>query len=266
MATFLLPINVVIIRCLIVLSLSLAMLSIAKAADEHDAQPIVDVTLATGKHYSPFVDASLPDGGWSVSIVKGVLEEMSLSYSLTILPWERALKWTREDKLFATFPYVYSERRAKTLLYSNPINFVPVHMYVAKHADFSDIESLTNKRLCFPYDYALSTLEKEVVDKLSMTVNRVKDSTGCIRHVHKGWSDAGLINGHINADKLSLDNNLIKIFPKQIVAVPLSLVINKSRENAQAWMDQFNNALTIINNNGERALIDQQYYLLLNQH
>lgn len=224
------------------------------------------VKLATGTGYSPFVDSKLPEGGWSTSLVKQTFSKMNLLATVEVLPWNRALKWTQEGKFLATFPFVYSKQRAESFLYSDAINFVPVHMYVASNSPFTSPEQLQNKRLCFPFSYSLDSLEQGIVDKYQMTINRVKDGIGCVKHVQKGWSDAGLTNGYIHAEKLPKNTTngvTIVIFPEQLALVPLYLVISKDYSNAQQWIEEFNYAFGLLQKSGEKIATEKMYLELI---
>lgn len=249
--------------CLLIISIGLAMPSLAQQSILSNKGGL---KIATGAHYSPFVDDKLPQGGWSNAIVKRVLAEMSLRANLVILPWDRALKWTQDGKVFGSFPYVYSKQRAQHLLFSMAINYVPVHMYAAKASGFDSLMSLQGKRLCFPYDYSLSVIEQQIVTKFQMTVNRVKDGIGCIKHVQKGWSDAGLTNGYIDTSKLSSNHwqaKHIKVFKQQLALVPLYFVVGKHTSHAQQWIDEFNYALTGLEKSGELNRINSTYKNIL---
>ncbi|MEP1447553.1 MAG: transporter substrate-binding domain-containing protein [Paraglaciecola sp.] len=224
------------------------------------------VKLATGAGYSPFVDSKLPEGGWSASLVKQTFSKMNLLATIEVLPWNRALKWTQEGKFLAAFPFVYSKSRAESFLYSTAINFVPVHMYVASNSQFTSPEQLRNKRLCFPFSYSLDSLEQGIVDKYQMTINRVKDGIGCIKHVQKGWSDAGLTNGYIHAEKLpknDVSGVSIVIFPEQLALVPLYLLISKDYANAQQWVEEFNYAFGLLQKSGEQTATQKMYLELI---
>ncbi len=235
-----------------------ASLSDAKGSLSHSPS----IKIATGSHYSPYVDEKLPGGGWSTSIITRVLEGMSLKTDIMILPWDRALKWTIDGKVLGSFPFVYSKKRAEQLIFSMPINYVPVHMYVSKQSGFSSLDALSGKRLCFPLDYDLSSIESQIISKFSMTVNRVKDGIGCIKHVQKGWSDAGLINGYINTNKMSDSHwqaKHIHIFEQQLALVPLYFVVGKGTPNAQVWMDEFNFVLADLDASGELDQINLRF-------
>ena len=227
-----------------------------------EKNPIVDVKLATGGGYFPFVDSNIPVGGWSTKLVKQTVSKINVTTSIEILPWERALKWTNEGQFLGAFPFVYSELRAQEFLFSTPINYVPVHMYVSSQSSFKKPKDLTGKRLCFPLDYELGNSETDIVEKFRMTINRVKDGIGCAKHVQKGWSDAGLTNEYVQVNKLKLGSdqqNEIEILPEELALVPLHFVIPKTNINGQNWMDKFNHGFELLIKSGEKSKIDQQY-------
>lgn len=226
------------------------------------------VKLATGEGYSPYVDKNMPDGGWSISLIKQTFNKMNLDVSIEILPWKRALKWTEEGEFLGTFPFVFSEQRANEFIFSTPINHVPVHMYVSSQSNYSKPSDLMNKRLCFPLGYSLGIAVKSIIERYQMSVNRTKDGRGCVLHVQKGWSDAGLTNGHMQANKFVLDpklDNKIVILPEQLALVPLHLVIAKNTVNAQQWMEKFDHAFFLLGQSGEKSATDAQFIKLLEE-
>jgi polar amino acid transport system substrate-binding protein len=185
---------------------------------------------------------------------------MAVRANIEVLPWARALEWTKQQKILGAFPYVYSAKRAEELLFSDPINFVPVYLYVSKSSGIDSLTQLTGKSLCFPFDYSLSQLEEQVLKRFTMSVNLVKDGKGCIAHVQKGWSDAGLTNGYIDANKIKTnEQQALHVFPQQVALIPLHFVVGKQRQDAQLWMNEFNNALGIIAKNGKKQSIDKRF-------
>jgi polar amino acid transport system substrate-binding protein len=113
----------------------------------------------------------------------------------------------------------------------------------------------------------LDSLEQGIVDKFQMKINRVKDGIGCVKHVQKGWSDAGLTNGYIRANKLPKNEGVdisIVIFPEQLALIPLYLVIGKDYPNAKKWLAEFDYAYTLLQLSGEKAAEDQRYLDLIN--
>lgn len=221
------------------------------------------VKLATGKGYAPFVDEDLSAGGWSVDIVRHTFKQLSLDIQLDVLPWDRALKWTKDRKVLAAFPFVYSKLRAEQFLFSEPINYVPIHMYVAKDSGFLSIEQLKGKRLCFPLDYTIGSVEQAIFDKFEMIINRAKDGFACVKHVNKGWSDAGITNGYIDAARINIISDekvdSIRIFNELLGNTPLYLVISKQHPQGQKWIDEFNHGLKLLESSGKKSIIDKQH-------
>ncbi|MEP0356804.1 MAG: transporter substrate-binding domain-containing protein [Paraglaciecola sp.] len=219
------------------------------------------VKLATGEGYAPFVGENLLEGGWSVDVVKQTFKQLKLDMELEVVPWERALKWTQDKHVLAAFPFVYSEARAQQFLYSNPINYVPVHMYVAQNSDFLFIEQLKGKRLCFPFDYSIGAIEKIIIERFNMNVNRAKDGFACIQHVNKGWSDAGITNGYIDATRINAGSDekedSIRVFDELLGNIPLYLVISKQYPQGQKWIEEFNHGLKLLESSGKKSTIDK---------
>jgi polar amino acid transport system substrate-binding protein len=85
--------------------------------------------------------------------------------------------------------------------------------------------------------------------------------------VQKGWSDAGLTNGYIQADRLpinEINGNSIIIFPEQLALIPLHLVIGKRYPDALRWLQEFDHAFTLLQQSGEKAAEDKRFLDLIN--
>jgi polar amino acid transport system substrate-binding protein len=226
------------------------------------------IKIATGESYFPFVDSSFLLGGWSKALVEATFSLMSVEVSFEILPWDRGLKWTQEAKSLGAFPYIASKQRSEKFLYSLPINFVPVRLYVASDSVFNRIEDIQGKRLCIPHGYSIGKAEQTVIDQFAMTINRAKDGIGCVGQVQRGWSDAGLTNGYIQAIKLRHHTETeepIRIFPQALSSEPLYFLISKSYPDAQLWMDRFNQAFLQLAENGQKQQIDQLFLAALSK-
>lgn len=226
-----------------------------------------NANLVTGDTYFPYISDRLPNGGWSQSIVKAVFEKMGMSVKVDFLPWSRGYQWTLDGIYLGTFPYVYNEQRNQEFLFSNPINTVPMRIFVAANSDINNFDSLSRKLLCLPYGYNLDVTSLQFVEKLKITINRAKDAQGCAGQVLKGWSDFGLINGYFEDKELkarfrSMDN--VRILDQEFGQVSLHFIVSRTLPNANIYIDQFNSALLELESSGEKALIDKQFLTLLN--
>ena len=227
-----------------------------------------EVNVTTGEGYFPYIDSKLSSGGWSQALVEQTFLLMGLGINVEVLPWSRGLKWTQDAKFLGTFPYVYSAERAEHFLFSSAINYVPIHMYVAANSDFKQIEQMQGKRLCIPHGYTIGQAEQLIITQYAMTVNRARDAIGCIGHVRRGWSDAGLTNGYVSPTKLTGAENgaaPIVIFEQQLSSEPLYFLISKSYPNAEQWMEKFNLAFAQLAANGQKHTIDQQFLQSITQ-
>ena len=227
-----------------------------------------DTLLTTGASYFPYVDKNAQDGGWSVSLVKAVFKHMNTPIYIDILPWQRGYKWALEGKYQGTFPYVYTDERAKSFIYSKQINSIPVRIYTSKEMTVNTLADVTGARLCLPYGHSLSREQSAFIKAYKLSVQRAVDAGGCIVQVSKGWGEVGFTNGYLQDDHNSalfevLEN--VNIIDIPVATIPLYYIVSKELENAQAHIDKFNAALAFIEQSGERRQIDKQFEAIANQ-
>lgn len=217
------------------------------------------IRLATGQGYYPFVSASLPQGGWSQALVTQTFHRMGYEVDIHILPWSRGKMWTDEHRFLGTFPYVRSPKREQEYYFSVPINYIPVRFYVSRASNITDIQELSGKRLCLPYGYSDEFASGGIVDRLNLKINRVVDGAGCIGHVQRGWSDAGLTNSYVSLNELTntrlIDDKLL-VLPTEVEQVSVHFIISKSYPNGREWMDNFNQTFQQLSKDGTKAKID----------
>ncbi|MDO6567602.1 transporter substrate-binding domain-containing protein [Alteromonas sp. 1_MG-2023] len=233
-------------------------------AEQHE-RPLpldTDTLLTTGGSYYPYVDKKAHDGGWSVSLVKAIFRHMDTPIYIDNLPWQRGYKWALEGKYKGTFPYVYTEERAKLFVYSRQINSIPVRIYTSKDMVVNSLSDITGARLCLPYGHSLSKEQSEFIEKYKIAVQRAVNAGGCIAQVSKGWGEIGFTNGYLQGDHNSeLFNVLdeVNIIDIPVATIPLYYIVSRELEDAQAHIDEFNAALEFIERSGERLLIDDHY-------
>ncbi|GAB2674738.1 transporter substrate-binding domain-containing protein [Aliiglaciecola sp. 3_MG-2023] len=225
------------------------------------------VALTTGSNYYPYVDPKAMDNGWSVSIVEAVYQQMGKQIDIEILPWQRGYKWTAEGLYEGTFPYVYTEQRAKSFIYSKPINLIPVRIYTNKNKVVKSLAELHNARLCLPYGYSLSREQLELINKHQLVIQKAANAGGCLLQVAKGWSDLGFINGYLQSEnnaKLFDSLSKVNILKIPVANVPLFYIVSRQLKNAQQQIDQFNQGLAQLEQSGKRREIDEKFESFLN--
>ncbi|ALM90145.1 MULTISPECIES: substrate-binding periplasmic protein [Alteromonas] len=259
-------------KCVVVklILLCLGFSSYFSVAEQNPKPPLLDsdTLLTTGSSYFPYVDKNVQDGGWSVSLVKAVFKHMNTPVYIDILPWQRGFKWALEGKYQGTFPYVHTDERAKSFIYSKRINTIPVRIYTSKEMKVNTLADVTGARLCLPYGYSLSIEQSEFINAYKLSVQRAVDARGCIVQVSKGWGDIGFTNGYLQRDhnsKLLEVFDSVSIIDIPVATIPLYYIVSKELENAQAHIDEFNAALAFIEQSGERGQIDARFEAIANQ-
>ncbi|WP_438864251.1 substrate-binding periplasmic protein [Neptunicella sp.] len=221
--------------------------------------------VATGKDYPPFISERFPQGGWSQAIVAKVFEHMGRDIAVDILPWDRALMWAGQNQYLGIYPYVYSDARAAQFLYSDPINYFPIRLYVTKASGITRLEQLNGARFCLPYGYNLGHSDDSLYSQLHWKVSHAADIQGCQLQVQKGWSDASLFNGYMQLDSIENNNVELVVLDQDLGTVALHFLIAKSYPDASQWMQKFNVALAAITASGERAKIDRHFKQILSE-
>ena len=221
-----------------------------------------EIKLVSGDNYYPYADSSLPDGGWSFSIVKAVFEQLKQPYTIDVLPWKRGLLSTKRNQYHGAFPYVQNSERELDFLYSNPINVIPVRLIVGKHSNISSIDDLLKKKFCLPKGYSFSTNIEKKLKPYHLIIVNAKGSQGCLNQVKKGWSDVTFLNGYYNAAAIEQrygSKEYFVILPEVIDTVTLHLIVSKTSPQAKQLITVFNQSLSELKHIGIKARIDEQY-------
>ncbi len=77
--------------------------------------------LLVTSEYAPYTSELLPGRGFFVQIVDAVIRETGMEYEIRFYPWARCEEMVRNGEAWATFPYSFSEKRAKVYLFTEPI-------------------------------------------------------------------------------------------------------------------------------------------------
>lgn len=238
----------------------------AQLIETKETEPAV-YKLVTGDNYYPFVSSNVPQGGWSSAIIMAVFEKMQKPVHIDSLPWTRGFQWALEGQYRGTFPYVHTDERAKYFYYSEPINTVPVRIYVAAHSPITEISDLNKKTLCLPFGYRMDSWSKQFFASYNFIITHANNARGCASKVLKNWSDFGFINGYFSEQQLmtrfgSLDG--IRILEQKAGLIPLHFIVSKNIPGAQQLIKQFNRAFAELTTSGHIAKIDQAYINWLN--
>ena len=106
------------------------------------------VRLAVGE-WEPYVSQSLPENGFLARIITEAFALEGVKVELGFFPWARAKALAQQGEWDGTFPWIYSEQRAKKFFYTEPIIANPGVFFHLKSFDFqwhtySDLTGLSS--------------------------------------------------------------------------------------------------------------------------
>jgi len=231
------------------------------SAEQEVAPSFQSLKLATGDNYFPFADQNMPHNGWSAMVVGAVFKKLNRQAQINVLPWPRAYRWTKEGKYDAVFPYVYTEKRAKDMLYSQPINRIEVKLFVMAESDIKHVSQIHGKRFCMPKGFDFNPGPNHPLFRYKLIRTQAQGTSGCLNQVYKNWADLGFINAFYNQTIINKHfgfEHQIRIFPETVASVPLYLLVSKQHANAELLIQQFDQALKQLQDNGELNLIEKQ--------
>lgn len=123
------------------------------------------VQLVTGDNYPPYVDRDLDGGGWVTAGIKSALEKGGFHVEpLKWWPWKRGLEETRAGNTDGTFPWGYTDERARDVLYSKPLFFNSAYAWIRKGSEVSP-EKPPSRGFCLPLGYVEFGRTKDLVEK-----------------------------------------------------------------------------------------------------
>ncbi|SEL82257.1 amino acid ABC transporter substrate-binding protein, PAAT family [Colwellia chukchiensis] len=249
-------------QILIVLLLILMIYSgAAQALSTADSKArLSQVVLATGTHYSPFIDSRLPNGGWSSAIVKAVFQQLNITLTIKPLPWSRVLASTEMNHVDGAFPYISTEQRHNDFYYSEPINYVPIKIIAQQNVKATTVSDLKVYTFCLPYGFSSAQDFLAIVtDKNTTHAPTTRD---CLDKVLSGWADVVLVNQY-NSILQNKQYQSLKVLPMSVAQEPLHFIVAKSHPDAHNLIRLFNQGLQSIKQNQVLDSINQAYLRLL---
>lgn len=222
------------------------------------------VELVTGNNYFPYTDERLPGGGLGTIIVEAVFERMEVDTNITYQPWDQGMAATREGRFLATFPYIRTPEREQHFLYSEPIFTVRPYIFMNfKNAPgLTQPSDLSGRVLCVPQGWGVDGYLQPVVDSGQVQIFNQTNVVGCFRLLFDGKVDAISIDrrlGQAAANAIS-STKWTKTRRLSNDASPNHLIVSKSLEGGQGWIDRFNAALDILRADGTVARLTREYF------
>lgn len=203
------------------------------------AQPLL---IASGE-YKPFASSQYNGGGFLHEFVMRALEDAGLPAQDLFLPWGRGFSGVQKHHFAATFPYIWTESRAATFLYSKPLIVVAGGLYVRRENAhlYKNPEDMVNVIFCLPRGFSSEFL-KPFIGELRLRLERAADDLGCLEMLALGRVDGAPVDV-LRALELMKENpdmaNKIELLPWSTSKKTYHLIVDKSYPNASQILAKF---------------------------
>ena len=229
------------------------------AAVRAEDEPLL---VASGE-FKPFTSSEYYGGGFLHELVMRAFLETELPAQDLFLPWGRGFSGVQKHHFAVTFPYVWTQRRSATFLYSKPLIAVSGALYVrrSKAAGYHEPKDLAGLLLCLPKHFSSEFL-KPFVGDYRLRLVRAADDLGCLEMLALGRVDGTPVDV-LRAQELMKDNKQVArdvvVLPWTVSNKTYHLLIDKSYPDAQDILSQFDHAYGKLKASSEWDSILQKY-------
>ena len=206
------------------------------------------ISLATGE-WIPYTSANMDDKGNFTNKVSIVFQEMGEDPNYLFYPWRRCFDSVVKSRVWAAFPYSFTEKRAKDVWFSDMLSCSKTVFFYydpnngSKNFHFSRLEDLKPYQLggvtgfFYEESFKKAGLSVDYVSKEINAIEKLKLGRIDLMPVNElvGWN---LINNHFPADAHNF-----KTLPKSLSVEPLHLIVSKDYPGSKVLFDRFNEAL-----------------------
>ncbi|KPA18172.1 Extracellular solute-binding protein, family 3 [Candidatus Magnetomorum sp. HK-1] len=204
--------------------------------------------LATGE-WQPFTTQSMENKGFVTEIVTQVLKLMNIKAEIKFYPWRRCYEYVLQDKVWAAFPYSYTEERAKEVLFSDDLAFSTTKFF---------FYSKTNEKPSFVYNQledlrqykvggVIGYYYEEQFKSAKLNVDFVSKESSALEKLFLGRTQLLPLNVMVGWElikKTFPDNaHQFGMLEKPLDKKSLKLILNKNNKNTLDLLKKFNNHL-----------------------
>lgn len=214
------------------------------------------VSLSTGDGYAPFVDHTLPEGGWHTALVRRVFASMGQQVALTIVPWKRALEMAARGEVLGSFSYVPTPERARDFLFSRPLSQVTRRVFMQGKAawTYSGLDSLTGRRACMELGSANPPEVQAMIARGEISLDQPRDLVSCARMLAAGRVDFFVLNdfsGLAAVRAAGVPKGSVVMAPIPYAVTTQHFLISRTYPDAEQRMQAFDAALQLYQAGGE---------------
>jgi polar amino acid transport system substrate-binding protein len=191
--------------------------------------------------WPPYVSSHLPESGMTAKILRDVAKERGSDARFAFLPWVRAMRYAQEDPSYAGyFPAYWTEERAKTCSFSDPIGISEVGFVQRKEAPvaWEKLTDLAGQRIGVVNGYANGAEFDALVKQGVLTTEGATEDLDNLRKVAVGHLPLAVID-HAVMDYYAATDSVvaprrdqIEFNRKPLIEMTVHVCFKKNREGA----------------------------------
>ncbi|MEZ5573969.1 MAG: transporter substrate-binding domain-containing protein [Halioglobus sp.] len=236
----------------------LLVLAVAQCANVQAAQ---EVRLMANTS-PPYADATLPDEGLALELVKHVFAGTNYTPVISIENWSRAVEGTSVGVYDALASVWYSKEREKDLLFSEP--YLRSQLLILKlrsnEGTYTSLQQLAGSRLGVRADYAYgvdfsSIPQLTLVEEDQLVPNLLNLLNGKVDFVIADQRSAAMQLHTYFKDKITQ----FAVLPIELPPVERHVAASRTWPGADTMIAEFNNALAAAQKDGSLAAIIKKW-------
>lgn len=206
------------------------------------------ISLATGE-WIPYTSASMEGYGEFTEAITIVFKEMGMEPDYRFYPWRRCFDAVLKGRVWAAFPYSFTDKRAKKVWFSEPISCSKTVFFYydggnsPKSYYFKSLEDLKSYKIGGVIGY----FYEEAFKKAGLNVDYVNKEINAIEKLKIGRIDLMPVNERVGWNLIHThfpdDSDRFKTLDKPISINPLRLIISKDYPESKKLLNRFHQAL-----------------------
>jgi len=221
------------------------------------------VIVATGE-WPPYSGQSMKNKGFVSEIVTEVIKLMNMDLEIKFYPWRRCYQNVVWDKVWAAFPYSYTEERAKEVAFSDDVAYSTTKFFYClqpgqkQNFIYNDLTDLRQYKLGGVIGYYY----EEQFKKAKLIVDYVAKEKMALEKLFLGRIQLLPLNEMVGWRLIKNtfpDNvNMFGSLEKPLDRKSMQLIVNKKNQNSMDLLKKFNEKLKIfIQSKQYQSIIDQ---------
>jgi polar amino acid transport system substrate-binding protein len=225
------------------------------------ARTVVLTTLSWEPYYGP----ELPDQGFVTELSRAAFSRMGYDLEIRFLPWARALKMAESGGSDGVLGGYYSEERAQSLAFSEPLYSVEVVFAKLKHRDipYRSLEDLK------PYSIGYTrggVVNREFDAATFLRIEESVDQKNTLQRLLAGridlMMDARPVILHLLNGPFSGNADAVELLSPPVSMHPLYNAFSKKKSDYRELTAAFNEGLRLIKEDGTYRRILEKHRMV----